>query len=56
MNTEIIAETWYALGNRQAEFVETFYERFFGRFPGYRKFFPQTLKASHLEKMVQTRR
>ncbi len=54
MNTEIIAETWYALGNRQAEFVEAFYGRFFERFPGYRKFFPQTLRPAHLEKMVQT--
>jgi len=54
MNTEIIAETWYALGNRQAEFVEAFYGRFFERFPGYRRFFPQTLHPAHLDKMVQT--
>lgn len=54
MNTTIIAETWYALGNRQAEFVEVFYGRFFERFPGYRRFFPQTLRPAHLDKMVQT--
>ncbi len=34
MKTEIIAETWHALGNRQTEFVEAFYARFFERFPG----------------------
>ncbi len=54
MNTAIIAETWYALGNRQAEFVEAFYGRFFERFPGYRRFFPRTLRPAHLDKMVQT--
>jgi len=54
MNTEIIAETWQALGKRQAEFVEAFYDRFFERFPGYRQFFPRTLRPAHLDKMVQT--
>lgn len=54
MNTEIIAETWQALGKRQTEFVEAFYERFFERFPAYRQFFPRTLHPAHLEKMVQT--
>jgi hemoglobin-like flavoprotein len=54
MNTETIAETWYALGKRQTEFVEAFYGRFFERFPAYRKFFPQTLSHAHLDKMVQT--
>lgn len=54
MNTEIIAETWQALGKRQAGFVEAFYERFFERFPGYRQLFPRTLRPAHLDKMVQT--
>jgi len=54
MNTEIIAETWQALGNRQSEFVEAFYERFFERFPGYRPLFPRPLHREHLDKMVQT--
>lgn len=54
MNTTIIAETWYALGNWQAEFVGAFYGRFFERFPGYRRFFPQTLRSEHLDKMLQT--
>ncbi len=52
MKTEIIAETWHALGNRQTEFVEAFYARFFERFPAYLRFFPKTLKPSHLDKIV----
>lgn len=54
MDTKIIASTWYALGNRQAEFVKAFYGRFFERFSGYRQFFPRTLHPEHLDKMAQT--
>jgi hemoglobin-like flavoprotein len=54
MNTELVAQTWQALGERQPQFVEAFYERFFERFPGYRKLFPRELRAAHLEKMMQT--
>ena len=54
MNTELIAQTWQALGERQQEFIEAFYERFFERFPGYRKLFPRELRAAHLDKMVET--
>ena len=54
MNTELIAETWHALGDRQAQFIEAFYDRFFERFPGYRKLFPHELRTAHLEKMVLT--
>lgn len=54
MKTEPIAETWDALGNRQTRFIRAFYERLFERFPGYRKFFPHKLDASHLDKMAQT--
>jgi hemoglobin-like flavoprotein len=54
MNTELIAHTWQALGARQPQFIEAFYERFFERFPGYRGLFPRELRAAHLEKMVQT--
>lgn len=54
MNTELIAQTWQALGERQGQFVEAFYARFFERFPGYRKLFPRELRRAHLDKMVQT--
>jgi hemoglobin-like flavoprotein len=54
MNTELIAQTWQALGGRQAQFVEDFYRRFFERFPGYRKLFPRALRPAHLEKMILT--
>jgi hemoglobin-like flavoprotein len=55
MKTELITETWGALDERQQhDFVEAFYRRFFERFPGYRRHFPQELNPAHLEKMVQT--
>lgn len=54
MNTELIAQTWQALGECQGEFMEVFYQRFFERFPGYRKFFPHQLRPAHLEKMIRT--
>ena len=54
MNTELIAQSWRALGSRQRQFVDAFYERFFQRFPAYRALFPAELRAAHLEKMVQT--
>jgi len=53
VNTELIAETWGAVEDPMA-FVESFYARFFARFPGYRPLFPQRLDPAHLEKMVQT--
>ena len=54
MNTELVARTWQALGDRQAQFIDAFYDRFFERFPGYRKLFPHKLRPAHLEKMVLT--
>jgi len=54
MNTQIIAETWEALGPNQTGFIEAFYARFFERFPAYRVHFPHKLEAKHLQKMVQT--
>ncbi len=54
MNTELIAQTWRALGDRQSQFIEAFYDRFFERFPAYRKLFPHKLRPAHLEKMVLT--
>jgi hemoglobin-like flavoprotein len=53
MNTELIAQTWGAVDDPMA-FVESFYARFFERFPAYRKLFPQQLDRKHLDKMVQT--
>ena len=53
MRTELIAETWGAIDDPMA-FVESFYARFFERFPAYRRLFPQQLDPKHLEKMVQT--
>jgi hemoglobin-like flavoprotein len=53
MNTELIAQTWGAIDDPMA-FVKDFYARFFERFPGYRKLFPQQLDPKHLDKMVQT--
>jgi len=54
MKTELIAETWEALGANQRDFVEAFYRRFFERFPDYRPLFPLELNPQHLEKMVRT--
>jgi hemoglobin-like flavoprotein len=54
MNTELIAQTWLALAERQPRFIESFYERFFERFPGYRKLFPRELREAHLSKMLET--
>ncbi len=54
MNTELIAQTWQALGERQEQFVGQFYERLFERYPAYRKFFPLELSPAHLQKMART--
>ena len=54
MNTELIAQTWRALGSRQPHFIDAFYRRFFERFPAYRQLFPRELREAHLEKMLET--
>jgi hypothetical protein len=48
MKTQIIAETWDALSPNQTEFVESFYQRFFERFPAYRVLFTHKLDARPL--------
>jgi hemoglobin-like flavoprotein len=53
MNTELIAETWGALGPRQARFIADFYDRFFACFPDYRRLVPHELGQTHLDKMAQ---
>ena len=54
MNTELIAQTWRSLGERQPQFIKAFYARFFERYPGYRKLFPGDLREAHLQKMIDT--
>jgi len=54
MNTELIEQTWQALGDRRGQFVDAFYERFFERFPGYRRLFARKLQPADLEKMLFT--
>jgi hemoglobin-like flavoprotein len=54
MNTELVSQTWQLLGDGRARFVEEFYQRFFERFPEYRRFFPHRLEAADLEKMLFT--
>lgn len=54
MNTALIEQTWQLLGDRRMQFVEEFYQRFFERFPGYRKLFARKLQPADLEKMLFT--
>ncbi len=54
MNTELIAQTWFVLGERQAAMIEAFYDRFFERFPDYRRLFPAERDPYLLQKMVET--
>jgi hemoglobin-like flavoprotein len=54
MNTELISHTWQVLGDRRGQFVEEFYQRFFERFPGYRKLFSRKLEPADFEKMLFT--
>jgi hemoglobin-like flavoprotein len=53
MNTELIAETWDSLAHRHIDVIETFYARFFERFPHYREMFPAKMDQQ-MKKMVRT--
>jgi hemoglobin-like flavoprotein len=53
MNTELVARSWDSLGDRQRGVIESFYGRFFERFPQYRQFFPESMDHQ-MEKMVRT--
>src|SRR5512143_3771045 len=54
MNPQLIAHTWFALGERQGTAIDAFYERLFGRFPRYRSLFPPQLDRHQMHKMVET--
>lgn len=53
MNTELIAKTWDALHADHLGLIESFYARFFERFPNYRSLFPAQMDH-HMRRMVDT--
>ncbi|HKK04773.1 MAG TPA: globin [Gammaproteobacteria bacterium] len=53
MNTELIAQHWDGIGDKELELVSAFYERLFERHPRFRELFPATM-SHQAEKMVQT--
>jgi hemoglobin-like flavoprotein len=53
MNVQRIGEVWDSLHGRQYQVIEHFYQRFFERFPNYRRFFPDSMDAQ-MKKMVRT--
>jgi hemoglobin-like flavoprotein len=53
MNTELVAKSWDSLGDRKRAVMESFYDRFFERFPQYRQFFPESMDQQ-MDKMVRT--
>jgi hemoglobin-like flavoprotein len=53
MNTELVARSWDSLGDRKRAVIESFYGRFFERFPQYRQFFPESMDPQ-MDKMVRT--
>ena len=53
MQTELIAQSWDSLNPRHIEVIQTFYDRFFERFPNYRAMFPESMDYQ-MKKMVRT--
>jgi hemoglobin-like flavoprotein len=53
MNTEIIGQVWDSVAGRRVEIIQTFYTRFFERYPQYQRHFPETMDHQ-MEKMVET--
>jgi len=53
MNTDLIGESWDKLAEHQDALVETFYTRFFEKYPKYKSLFP-TLLDRQMAKIVRT--
>jgi hemoglobin-like flavoprotein len=53
MQTELIAQSWDSLNPHHIEVIQTFYDRFFQRFPSYRTMFPESMDHQ-MKKMVRT--
>lgn len=53
MNTDLIAKTWDSLHAKHMDLVQSFYVRFFERFPNYRSLFPAEMDT-HMRRMVDT--
>lgn len=52
MNTELIGQAWDKLANRQTEFVQLFYKRFFEQYPDYELLFSES-REREMGKMVE---
>jgi hemoglobin-like flavoprotein len=53
MNTELLAKTWDSLHANHLDLIQSFYLRFFERFPNYRSLFPSEMD-NHMRRMVDT--
>lgn len=53
MNTELIEQSWNAIGERRGEMIAAFYERLFLRYPRYRALFPRDMGRQR-QKMLET--
>jgi molybdate transport system regulatory protein len=53
MNTDLIGESWDKLAEHQDALIETFYTRFFEKYPKYKSLFPVPLDR-HMAKIVRT--
>jgi hemoglobin-like flavoprotein len=53
MNTDLIAKTWDSLRPDHLTMINSFYTRFFARFPEYRPLFPTEMDR-HMRRMVDT--